>query len=115
MNSNEASGRMIRRLKILDVLVLLMSFASSRFNAEEAKPVNDSAPLSADQIFSRLEKENGIRAARLQTYSSVRRYSVFEKNQPADAEVQMSMQYVNPSTKTFRVISQNGAGWITPK
>jgi len=104
---------MIRRLKILDVLVLLMSFTSSRFNAEEAKPVNDSTPLSADQIFSRLEKENGIRAARLQTYSSVRRYSVFAKNEPADAEVQMSMQYVNPSTKTFRVISQNGAGWIT--
>jgi hypothetical protein len=107
-----ASGRMTRRLKILNVLVLLMSFTASRFSAEELK-LNESATLSADQIFLRLEKENRIRAARLQNYSSVRRYSVFEKNEAADAEVKISMQYVSPSTKTFRVISQNGAGWIT--
>ncbi|PYV42683.1 MAG: hypothetical protein DMG06_13220 [Acidobacteria bacterium] len=107
-----ASVRMARRVKILEVLVLLMSFTVSRFSAEELKP-HERATLSADQIFSRLEMENEIRAAKLQNYSSVRRYSVFEKNEPADAEVRVSMQYVSPSTKTFRVISQKGAGWVT--
>ena len=69
---------MTSRVKVLDVLVLLMSFTACRFSAEELKP-HEGATLSADQIFSRLEKENEIRATKLQNYSSVRRYSVFER------------------------------------
>jgi hypothetical protein len=68
--------------------------------------------LSAEEIFARLEKQNLIRAEKLHSYSAVRRYSVFERNKPSDAEMTVTMEFESPSTKTFRVISKKGLGWV---
>jgi hypothetical protein len=68
-------------------------------------------PESAE-IFARLEKENEVRSRKLRGYSSIRRYSVYKKNKPSDAEIKVKMDYVGPFTKRFQVLSQSGSGWI---
>jgi hypothetical protein len=70
------------------------------------------ALLNGNEVFSRLEKKNVLRAERLQSYSSLRRYAVFEKGKPSDAEIKVRMDYLAPSTKKFKVLSLSGAGWI---
>jgi outer membrane lipoprotein-sorting protein len=96
-------------VKELGVLFLILSTGAPLWCAEHT---DGTASLSAQEIFSRLEKENMIRAVKLRSYSSVRRYSVFEKDKAADSEIKVRMDYVSPSTKKFRVLSQRGAGWI---
>ena len=70
------------------------------------------ALLNVTEIFSKLEKNNLFRAERLQSYSSLRRYAVFESGKPSDAEIRVRMDYLAPSTKKFKILSQSGAGWI---
>ena len=77
-----------------------------------AENLDGKAWLSGNEILSRLEKKNLARAESLQAYSSVRRYAVFEKDKPSDAEIKVKMDYSSPSTKRFQVISRSGAGWI---
>ena len=77
-----AEERIILRVKGLCFLVLFMSLATPRFVAEEGE---GKTLQSADEIFAKLEKENQSRADHLKSYSSVRRYAVFEKSKPADA------------------------------
>ncbi len=96
-------------MKGLGILFLIMCISAPLPCAERT---DGTVLLSANEIFSRLEKENMIRAVKLQSYSSVRRYSVFEKNKPADAEIKVKMDFISPSTKKFQVLSQSGAGWI---
>jgi hypothetical protein len=91
------------------VLFLIVSSASSLWSAE---PSDGIARLDSNEIFAKLEKENEVRSRKLRGYSSVRRYSVYEKNKPSDAEIKVKMDYVSPSTKKFQVVSQSGAGWI---
>jgi len=91
------------------VLFLIVSSASSLWSAE---PSDGIARLDSNEIFAKLEKENEVRSRKLRGYSSVRRYSVYEKNKPSDAEIKVKMDYVHPSTKKFQVFAQSGAGWI---
>jgi hypothetical protein len=91
------------------LLLLLVSSASSLLCAAEE---HKAAGLGSNEIFARLEKENEVRSRRLRAYSSIRRYSVYKKNKPSDAEIKVKMDYVHPSTKKFQVLSQSGSGWI---
>jgi len=91
------------------VLFLIVSSTSSLWCAEQK---NGTARLEGPEIFARLERENELRSRKLQWYSSIRRYSVYEKNKPLDAEIKVKMDYVSPSTKKFQVLSRSGAGWI---
>ena len=91
------------------VLFLIVSSASPLWCAEQE---DGTARPKGPEIFARLEKENEARSRKLQKYSSTRRYSVYERNKPSDAEIKVKMDYVNPSTKNFQVLSQSGAGWI---
>jgi outer membrane lipoprotein-sorting protein len=91
------------------VLFLIVSTASSLWCAE---PGDGTVRMEGNEIFARLEKENEVRSTKLRGYSSIRRYSVYERNKPTDAETKVKMDYVSPSTKKFQVLSKNGAGWI---
>ena len=91
------------------VLFLIVNSASSLWCAEHS---DGTARLDSTEIFAKLEKENEVRSRKLRGYSSIRRYSVYEKNKPSDAEIKVKMDYVSPSTKKFQVLSQSGAGWI---
>lgn len=96
-------------MKKPSVLFLIMSTTTSLWCAEHS---DGTARLGGDEIFARLEKENEIRSVKLGGYSSMPRYSVYEKNKPSDAEIKVRMDYVSPSTKNFQVLSRSGAGWI---
>ena len=91
------------------LLLLVVGLASSLLCAAEE---HKAAGLGSNEIFARLEKENEVRSRRLRAYSSIRRYSVYKKNKPSDAEIKVKMDYVHPSTKKFQVLSQSGSGWI---
>jgi hypothetical protein len=73
-------------------------------------PAAGSRDVSA--IFERLQAANAVRDAALESYLSTRRYSVFEPGRESDAELLVSMQFVAPSTKTFKTIDVHGVGWI---
>lgn len=96
-------------MKGLLLYLLSTGLAASPLWAETQPGI---ALLNGNEIFSRLEKENILRTERLQSYSSLRRYAVFEKGKPSDAEIKVRMDYLAPSTKKFKVLSQSGAGWI---
>ena len=68
--------------------------------------------LTAEEIFHRLDEANEIRSNKLKGYTSTRQYSVYEPNKPPDAALSVSMQFVAPSTKIFKTISQEGVGFI---
>src|SRR5206468_11446266 len=78
-----------------------------------ARPTADQGEaLSAADIFRRVEHANASRAEKLQAYSSLRRYAVLEPGHEADAELVVSMQFVAPSTKSFKTLAATGVGWI---
>ena len=91
------------------VLVLIVSSATSLWCEEHS---DGTARLGGNEIFAKLQMENEVRSRKLQGYSSMRRYSVYERNKPSDAEIKVKMDYVSPSTKKFQVLSRSGAGWI---
>ena len=68
--------------------------------------------ITAATLFERVQQANAQRAAALKGYLSTRRYSVFDPGHDPDAELIVSMEYVAPSTKTFRTIETRGVGWI---
>ena len=80
-----------------------------------AGPVGDQPGASsgeASAILERVQQANAVRDAALESYLSTRRYSVFEPGHESDAELVVSMQFVAPSTKTFKTIAAHGVGWI---
>lgn len=93
----------------LIILALAIGFFSSKTQA--AQTFVDSSPNAID-IFKRMEQENAARATALQSYASTRKYSVYEPNKPPDASMNVSMSYKAPSTKTFKVTSKSGVGFI---
>jgi hypothetical protein len=94
------------------IAVLAAVFAVQSLPAE-APPHHDAGlALDGRMIFDRLQRANDARAAALASYLSTRRYSVFEPGHDADAELVVSMQFVAPSTKTFKTVAVRGVGWI---
>jgi hypothetical protein len=70
-----------------------------------------SAPfsVSADSIISRLEAANRVREVSLQAYSATRTYRA-QAGMGKKAELQAMVDFESPSTKRFRVLSEEGAG-----
>lgn len=67
---------------------------------------------SGSDIFAQVEHANAARDAELQSYTSMRQYTVLEQGHAPDAEMTVAMQFVAPSTKTFGQASEQGIGWI---
>jgi hypothetical protein len=91
------------------LLLLVVGIPRSLLYAAQG---DGTAGLGSNEIFARVEKENEVRSRKLRAYSSIRRYSVYKKSKPSDAEIKVKMDYVHPSTKKFQVLAQSGAGWI---
>jgi hypothetical protein len=70
------------------------------------------APITANEIFERMQRASADRAVALASYTSTRHYAVLEPGHPPDAEMVVSMTYVAPSTKSFKTVSTHGVGWI---
>ena len=73
------------------------------------------APVTANDIFERVQRASADRAAALVSYTSTRHYAVIDPGQPGhepDAQMVVSMKYVAPSTKSFKTLSSKGVGWI---
>jgi hypothetical protein len=93
-------------------LGLLTMILATQPLAPAAAPVRDEPAREALAIFERVQQANARREAALESYLSTRHYAVFEPGHETDAELLVSMQFVAPSTKTFRTIAVRGVGWI---
>jgi hypothetical protein len=72
-------------------------------------PVQPLQPgASGDEIFAELVKQNELRSARLQEYSSVTTYSVTNLNGKVHARETVWMEYVAPDKKTFATTAEEG-------
>jgi len=91
--------------------LLSVTFAMQPLGPAPAS-VRDEPARDATGIFERVQQANAMRDAALESYLSIRRYSVFEPGHQSDAELLVSMQFVAPSTKTFRTLDVRGVGWI---
>ena len=112
----------MRTLGIIAVLAGAMVVGSSTTLVAQAPPVAETAaseavaaPVTATEIFERVQRASADRAAALVSYTSTRHYAVIDPGQPGhepDAEMVVSMAYVAPSTKSFKTVSSKGVGWI---
>lgn len=96
---------------VLAVLPLVFAMAQPR-PTSPSPAVEAGSSLDATAVFQRVQEANASRAAALESYLSTRRYSVFEPGHDSDAELVVAMQFVAPSTKTFKPVSAHGVGWI---
>src|SRR5205814_96578 len=94
-------------LCLLSVILVLRTVG--RTAPARAEP---GTPRDASAIFERVEQANARRDAALESYLSTRHYTVFEPGHESDAELLVSMQFVAPSTKTFKTLAVHGVGWI---
>src|SRR6202158_3220238 len=72
------------------------------------------APLSVDQVVSNLVRKDQERAQALRHYESIRVYRLSYRGFPGDRDAEMTVAaaYDNPSTKSFKVMSQTGSKLI---
>jgi hypothetical protein len=86
------------------------AFAASA-DSSSLPPSITTAPLSVDQVVSNLVRNDEERAKSLRHYESTRVYRLsyrgFLGNR--DAEMTVEVTYDSPSTKNFRVVSENGS------
>ena len=72
---------------------------------------------SADEIISRMAAHNAERSAQCHAYRNLRDYHVtyhgFPGNREADMQVEMS--FVAPSTKTFHILSTSGSKFLVDR
>ena len=85
--------------------------------ASEASPLPPSitnAPLSVDQVVANLIRKDADRARALRHYESSRVYHLSYRGFPGDRDAEMTVEatYDGPSTKNFKVISQQGSKLI---
>ena len=72
------------------------------------------APLSVDQVVSRLVRKDIERAQALRHYESTRVYHLAYRGFPGDRDAEMTVEatYDSPATKNFKIISQTGSKLI---
>src|SRR6202453_4051436 len=77
-------------------------------------PSITNAPLSVDQVVTNLIRRDEDRARALRHYESNRVYRLSYRGFPGDRDAEMTVEatYDGPSTKNFKVISQNGSKLI---
>jgi outer membrane lipoprotein-sorting protein len=79
-----------------------------------SSPVGQTAPLSADEVAKKLEKNDQQRAAALEQFSSQRVYHMHYHGFAGDYEAQMvvDVTYRAPNVKQFRIVSQTGSTFL---
>src|SRR5215469_2043275 len=75
-----------------------------------------SAPLTADQVISRVAEMNQVRAKALESYSSVRSYKLeCHCLSHKKADMVVHADYHAPDKKTFAIVSESGSGTVRNK
>jgi len=90
---------------ILVLLLLSLPIAAQQLTA--------SGPLTADQVVSRMEEMNQVRAKALESYSSIRSYHLechCISHKTADMVVRAD--YEAPNKKVFTIVSESGSGTV---
>ncbi|MGD0822955.1 MAG: hypothetical protein ABR908_00125 [Terriglobales bacterium] len=72
------------------------------------------APLSVDQVVNNLVRRNAERERALRHYESTRVYHLAYRGFPGDRDAEMTVEaaYDSPSTKNFKILSQQGSKLI---
>jgi hypothetical protein len=117
MNSQLRTSSLIR---IAAALVFIAGAASWTFGADAGPVASSSAVspgLSAEEIVSRLSRNNEQRAAALRSYESKRSYSLQYRGFPSNREAEMEVvaHYDAPENKNFDVVSDSGSKMIQTK
>ena len=83
---------------------------------QAAAQVGASVP-GVDEIVSRMMARNAERSARCHYYRNHRDYHVTYHGFPGskEADMQVEMSFVAPSTKTFRIVSTSGSKFLVDK
>jgi hypothetical protein len=98
------------RLFFLLAATLVGAFGAS-VDSGSLPPSITTAPLSVDQVVNNLVRKDQERAQALRHYESTRIYRLAYRGFPGDREAEMTVEatYDNPSTRSFKVISQSGS------
>jgi outer membrane lipoprotein-sorting protein len=72
---------------------------------------------SVDEIVSRMVARNAERSAQCHSYRNLRDYHVTYRGFPGskDADMQVEMSFVAPSTKAFRILSTSGSKFLVDR
>jgi hypothetical protein len=114
-------GPMLRRVATL-ILTLIGSAAQFPAAAQSTNSLatlsqsptrqSSQSPVTAEQLFAELVKQNELRSSRLQKYSAQRTYSVTDSKGKVHARETVRMDYVAPDRKTFVTIATEGSSVI---
>ncbi len=90
---------------------VIFGLVISNLAARPTEYTTVSAPVTvtADSIISRLEAANRIREMSLHAYTATRTYRA-QAGMGKQAELQALVDFQSPSTKRFRVLSEEGSG-----
>src|SRR5664279_5942917 len=110
LSSIEITIQSSTRLFFLLAATLVGAFGAS-VDSGSLPPSITTAPLSVDQVVNNLVRKDQERAQALRHYESTRVYRLAYRGFPGDREAEMTVEatYDNPSTKSFKVISQSGS------
>lgn len=107
------------QLAIALAAVIALITAVSRGGGDFLLPASAaaSAPLSADEVVDNLTRKNEERARALVRSEATRVYRLEYHGFPGDREAEMTVEatYNSPSTKEFKVVSQNGSRLIVDR
>jgi len=92
-------------------LILTSALACGSVDSDTLPPSITTAPLSVEQVVNNLVRKDAERARALRHYESTRIYRLAYRGFPGDRDAEMTVEatYDSPSTKKFKVISQNGS------
>src|SRR5277367_2760664 len=104
---NSYAGASIPLVATLVVLTTLVSAVDS----PSLPPSITTAPLSVAQVVDNLVRQDEARAHALRHYECTRVYRLAYRGFPGDRDAEMTVEatFDSPSTKSFKVISQNGS------
>jgi hypothetical protein len=81
-----------------------------------AQQASVSAPLTADEVMQRVVAMNDVRSKTLESYSSVRSYSLeCHCLSHKQADMVVRVDYRAPDKKTFTIVSESGSGSVRNK
>jgi hypothetical protein len=97
-------------------LLLALSFVPLA-SAQEMSPVSaktDGAKLGLEQILTKLEQHNALRAAELQEFDGKRVYRMQYHGlfKDRDAEMVVKVHFSAPDSKQFTIVSENGSKFV---
>ncbi len=99
-------GKYRNRLNLCDRMVGLAFFMFVLSLGAGAQ----TAPLSADEVVTRMMDMDAQRAAKNQAYRSIRHYTVEYRGFPSDKQAEMTVQVtVNPPQKELVITSESGS------